>query len=355
VAVQEVLLSLPGGNREVAMLRLLRETRAAAQLRHPNVAVFHDVVEHGSEPWLVMEFIPGRSLAAEIADNGRLPWWRVAGLGAQVADALAHAHALGLLHRHLNPGNIRVSGTRAVVTGFGVYQPFDVDTLTNAGEGGGAVEYMPPEYLHGVGVGTPGDLWALGAILYAAVEGRPPFGGVGVGVLVDIVRLPPAPSEHAGPLSGLLVALLAKNPEERPDAKAVTRALAAHAAAPADVRQTSGDWPEAGQQPSSASFTVNINQQIISRLEGNAVQNIEGTVNLGPRAEELLDIISKYGGPQTPVLKAAVYEIEDQSAGLEGRRAARNKLMEFLRQVGRGTQQIAVDVLEKYIEAKLGV
>lgn len=152
----------------------------------------------------------------------------------------------------------------------------------------------------------------------------------------------------------MLEALLAKDPAERPDAKAVTRALVAHAAVPADVGQASGQRPEISRQPSSASVTININQGIISRVEGNAVQNIGGVVSLSPRAEELLDIISKYGGPQTPALKAAVYEIEDQSARPEGRRAAKIKLMEFLRQLRQGAQQVAVDLLEKYIEAKLG-
>jgi len=276
----------------------------------------------------------------------------VAAIGAQVADALAYAHVEGMLHRNLSPGSVRVYGTRAVVTGFGVGKLFVISRLTGAGGASGAVEYTPPEELTGLGAGIPGDLWALGATLYTAVEGHPPFGGASV--LKDIVTLPPAPSGQAGPLFSLLEALLAKDPAERPDARAVSRALAAHAAAPEDVRQASGGVPEPNRQPSPAPVMISINQQIISSVEGNAIQNIGGTVSLGPRAEELLDIISKYGGPQTPALKAAVYEIEDQSARPEGRRAARKKLMEFLRQLGQGAQQVAVDVLEKYIEAKLG-
>lgn len=350
VAIQEVML--PGGDRETAIYRMKVEVRAAARLRHYNVAVFHDVVEHEGQPWLVMEFISGQSLTAEIADNARLPWRRVAEIGTQVANALAYAHAMGLVHRSLSPDSVRVSGTRAVVTGFGVGGLFVISKLTGAGGASGAVEYTPPEDLTGLGAGIPGDLWALGATLYTAVEGHPPFGGARV--LIDIVTLPPAPLEHAGPLSSLLEALLAKNPAERPDAKAVARALAAHTAAPADVQQAPVERPETSRQPSSSPITININQGIISRTEGNAVQNIGGVVSLGPRADELLDIISKYGGPQAPALKAAVYVIEDQSAEPEGRRAARGKLTEFLRQLGQGAQQVAVDVLEKYIEAKLG-
>jgi serine/threonine protein kinase len=300
-----------------------------------------------------MEFVPGQSLRAEVADSGRLPWKRAAEVGAQVARALAYAHAQGILHGNLNPSSIRMSGSRVVATGFGVGRLFVISKLTGAGGANGTVEYTPPEVLTGVGGGVPGDMWALGAVLYAAVEGRPPFSGVSV--LRDILTLPVAPPEHAGPLSGLLEALLAKHRAERPGAEAVTGALAACAATSGDIRQASGNWPEPGRQPSSASYTVNFNQQIISRVEGNAVQNVGGTVSLGPRAEELLDIINIYGGLQAPALKAAVYEIEDQSARPEGRRAAKDKLMGFLRQLGEGAQQVAVDVFEKYIEAKLGI
>jgi serine/threonine protein kinase len=351
VAVQEVRLSQSsGGAGETALRRAMTEVRAAAHLQHPNVAVLHDFFEYDGEPWLVMKFIPGRSLMAEIADNGRLPWGRVAEIGAQVADALAYAHTEGTRHGNLNPGSILVSGAKAVITGFGVAQLFAVRDLTGAGP---AVEYTPPEVLKGAGGGTPGDLWALGATLYAAVEGRPPFSGVSV--LTDIVNLPPAPPEHAGPLSGLFQALLTKDPAERPDAKAVALALAGHPAGPADLQRVSDGWPEPGRQPSSVPFMININQQIFSRVDGNAVQNVGGTVSFGPRAEELLNIIYRYGGTQAPALKEAVYEIEDQSATPEVRRVARHKLITFLRQVGQGVQQVTVDVLEKYIEAKLGL
>lgn len=351
VAVQEVMLSRSdGGAGETALRRVMTEVRAAAHLQHPNVAALHDFFEYDGEPWLVMEFIPGRSLMAEIADNGRLPWGRVAEIGAQVADALAYAHTQGIVHRNLNPGSILVSGAEAVITGFGVAQLFVVRNLTGAGS---AVEYTSPEVLKGVGAGTPGDLWALGAILYTAVEGRPPFSGLNV--RTEIVNLPPARPGHAGPLSGLLMALLTKDPAERPDAKAVALALTGHPAGPADLQRVPGGWAEPGRQPSSAPFTININQQIFSRVDGNAVQNVGGTVSFGPRTEELLDIIYRYSGTQAPALKEAVYEIEDQSATPEVRRAARNKLMRFLRQLGQGAQQVTVDVFEKYIEAKLGL
>jgi serine/threonine protein kinase len=351
VAVQEVMLPQSDGwAGETALRRVMIEVRAAAHLQHPNVAALHDFFEYGGEPWLVMKFIPGQSLMAEIADNGRLPWGRVAEIGARVADALAYAHTQGIVHRNLNPGSILVSGTEAIVTGFGVAQLFVVRNLTGAGS---AVEYTPPEVLKGVVAGTPGDLWALGAILYTAVEGRPPFSGLNV--RTEIVNLPPAAPKHAGPLSGLLKALLTKDPAERPDAKAVVLALTSHPAGPADLQQVSGGWVEPSRQSSSGPFTININQQIFSKVDGNAVQNVGGTVSFGPRTEELLNIISRYGGTQAPALKEAVYEIEDQSAAPEVRRAARNKLMTFLRQLGKGAQQVTVDVFEKYIEAKLGL
>ncbi|WP_051467209.1 WD40 repeat domain-containing serine/threonine protein kinase [Actinomadura oligospora] len=225
VAVKELRLSdsVDDAERRHWYARAEREARAAARLRHPGIVALHDrVTGDDGRPWLVMELVAGRSLDAVIRDDGPLPPARVAAIGAQMLDALSAAHAQGIVHRDVKPANVLLDGDRAILTDFGIAALDGDATLTKSGVLLGTPAYMAPEQVRGHSATAASDLWSLGATLYAAVEGRPPFEGPTHGaIFVAIATEPPPHPANAGPLTEAITSLLHKAPEARPTAESV--------------------------------------------------------------------------------------------------------------------------------------
>ncbi|MFI9152294.1 bifunctional serine/threonine-protein kinase/ABC transporter substrate-binding protein [Streptomyces sp. NPDC053367] len=230
VAVKEVLFP-PGmdeGDRATLLRRFMSEARAAVTLSHPGIITIHDVAEHHGAPVIVMEFVRGRSLAAAIREQGRLPVRRVAEIGAAVLDALAEAHQARIVHRDIKPDNVLLTKDRVVLTDFGIAHLADATTkLSHSGIVIGTPQYMPPEQLEGKRPTPANDLWALGATLYHAVEGQPPFEADGLHALaVAVFTRPHRTPVHAGPLAPVLEALLTKDSEQRVGAAEAAAMLA---------------------------------------------------------------------------------------------------------------------------------
>ena len=210
----------------------LPEARALARLDHPGVVRVYDLVEDGGDPWIVMELLTGRTLCAAM-DGGRLPAAEVARIGLCLLDALAAVHAAGLVHGDLKPANVQLCDDgRVVLTDFGIASAADDDTTVPNNGMAGSPAYISPERARGDRVAAESDLFSLGATLYAAVEGRSPFGtGDPFSTLVAVVHEPPAPYRYAGALRPVLDGLLAKSPADRLTLEAAREALQAISAA----------------------------------------------------------------------------------------------------------------------------
>ncbi|MPZ66547.1 MAG: protein kinase [Pseudonocardiaceae bacterium] len=263
VAVKQLLLQpgLSAAETESARQRTLREARIAARLQHPNAIVVFDVAEHNGEPCLVLEYMASRSLAAVLDDRGSLPASEVAGIGRQIASGLAAAHAAGIVHRDVKPGNVLIDDAGiAKITDFGVSRAAGDVTVTQTGIMAGTPAYLAPEVARGQEPTPASDVFSLGATLYAAVEGRVPFGETDnqLAMLHAAAAGRVEPPQRAGPLTGMLMNLLQADPAKRPEMAQAATGLAAAARdtgmaarrpqSPAGAAQP----PSAGAQPSGS-------------------------------------------------------------------------------------------------------
>ncbi|WP_181784217.1 serine/threonine-protein kinase, partial [Pseudonocardia pini] len=215
---------------EESRQRLLREGRIGARLQHAHVISMFDVVVHDDRPWLVMEYLPSRSLAAVLNEKGPLSPQEAATIGRQVADGLSAAHAAGVVHRDIKPGNILLAEDgRAKISDFGVSRAVDDVQLTRTGMIAGTPAFLAPEVARGQEPTSASDVFALGATLYAAVEGEPPFGldDNAYALLHKVATGQIRPPQQAGALTALLMRLLSNEPTERPTAAQARDALTA--------------------------------------------------------------------------------------------------------------------------------
>lgn len=228
VAVKELILpyGLDTTGKQVAHRRMLREARSAARLTHPGIITVHDVVEEDGRPWIVMELVRAWSLEQAVRQSGPLPVIQAAEIGIRVLDALRHAHAAGILHRDIKPGNVLLTADRVVLTDFGIAAIEGDVTITQTGLLMGSPAYVPPERLSGQPITQAADLWSFGATLYTAVEGRPPYEGPdAIAVLGAVLTQDPIRPQRAGALLPIIERLLRKNPAERLTADQVSEAL----------------------------------------------------------------------------------------------------------------------------------
>ncbi len=214
VAVKEVRPpdDLDEQQRDTMFQRMLREARMTARLRHSAVVTIYDVVSEEGRPFIVMELVLAPSLAEEISRRGSLPPQRVAAIGLLLLDALDTAHRSGIVHRDVKPSNVLLDGDRVVLTDFGIATSESDPRMTSTGLLVGSPAYMSPERMRGQPIGPAADMWSLGATLYAAVEGRPPFdAGTTMGAVSAVLTEDlPAPTVD-GPMHEALVGLLDKD------------------------------------------------------------------------------------------------------------------------------------------------
>ncbi|MFG3128206.1 serine/threonine-protein kinase [Streptomyces tendae] len=229
VAVKEVRApaGLPQTDVGRMYARLEREAWAAARISHPNVVTVYDVATDGGRPWIVMELVRGLSLADLLDAEGPLEPARAALIGAEVLAALRAAHAAGVLHRDVKPANVLLANDgRVVLTDFGIARVEGSEALTMTGEVVGSPEYLAPERALGRTPGPASDLWSLGVLLYAAVEGFSPFRqDTPLSTLRAIVDDELPPPHRAGALGPVVAGLLRKDPAGRLPADAAEREL----------------------------------------------------------------------------------------------------------------------------------
>ncbi|GGW33164.1 serine/threonine-protein kinase [Streptomyces griseoloalbus] len=276
--------------------RTLREAKAIARIRNNGAVTVFDVVQEDDRPWIVMELVEGKSLAEVIREDGLLEPRRAAEVGLAVLDVLRSAHREGILHRDVKPSNVLIAEDgRVVLTDFGIAQVEGDPSITSTGMLVGAPSYISPERARGHKPGPAADLWSLGGLLYASVEGTPPYDkGSAIATLTAVMTEPLEEPKNAGPLRDVIYGLLTKDAAQRLDDAGARAMLNAVIRAP--------EPQGADHEPADATKVVPLPEQPSERANGG-----------GRRGEEAGE---KLRGALRSVRKAAV------TAGSAGAAAA---------------------------------
>jgi eukaryotic-like serine/threonine-protein kinase len=244
---------------ELANKRAMREARLTARLQHPNAVPVFDAVEQDGQLWLIMQFVPSITLAAVLQEGGPLQPNEASQVGAQVASALAAAHAVGIVHRDVKPGNILITddGT-ALISDFGIARALGDATLTTSGMVHGTPAYLAPEVARGNEANFASDVFSLGGTLYGAMEGTPPFGTDenSIALLHRVASGQFPPPQHCGPLTPLILEMLSPDPEARPSMRAVADNLARLAARARSSAAVEALTPTASEEASTGAAVI---------------------------------------------------------------------------------------------------
>jgi serine/threonine protein kinase len=262
--------------------RAMREARSAAAFTHPNAVAVYDVVNHHERPWLVMEYVEGQTLADEISRDGQLSPRRVADIGAQLAGALARAHERRIVHRDIKPANVLIDKAgRPKISDFGIARGHGDDQLTAIGFVTGTPGYLSPELARGEDPHPASDVWALGATLYAAVEGRSPYESRSnpIALLRAIATERPRPMTHAGALAPAIEAMMDEDPARRWDMATSAKRLGGIAAVEATAAMSVVASGDTAVMPVVASGDTAVMPQVTSEPLVEPTKRFEAAVS----------------------------------------------------------------------------